>query len=247
VTPTRAIAIQKRLASLVQKRPPHGTLRFVAGVDAAFSSDEQHCIAAVVLWDVHERAVVEQQIAIRRLTFPYIPGLLSFREAAAVIAALRKLHTYPDVLLYDGNGFAHPRRFGSACHIGVLANLPTIGCAKSRLIGSHAEPSRKRGSSTPLVDDGQVIGSVLRTQDGVRPVYVSIGHRMDVLAAERIVLQSAPRYRLPEPLRLADQLARRECRRGSAAASTIASARCTRSGAARSMPSKPSPRVSPCR
>lgn len=216
-------------------------------MDAAFSRDGQCCIAGVVLWEVGEQAVAEQHIAMRWLTFPYIPGLLSFREAPAVIAALRKLHTHPDVLLYDGNGFAHPRRFGSACHIGVLANLPTIGCAKSRLIGSHAEPSRKRGSSTSLVDNGQVIGSVLRTQDGVRPVYVSIGHRMDLLTAERIVLQCAPQYRLPEPLRLADQLARRERRRGSAAASAIASARCTRPGAARSMPSKPSPRVLPCR
>jgi deoxyribonuclease V len=212
VTPAHAIAIQKRFASLVRQRPPRGPVRLVAGVDAAFSSDEQYCVAAVVLWDLRGRAVVEQRIAVRRLIFPYVPGLLSFREAPVVLAALRKLHTPPDVVLYDGNGFAHPRRFGSACHIGVITHLPTIGCAKNRLIGIHAEPGHRRASSTLLVHDGQVIGHVLRTQDGVRPVYVSIGHRMDLVTAERIVLQCAPQYRLPEPLRLADQLARRECR-----------------------------------
>jgi deoxyribonuclease V len=212
VTPARAIAIQRQLASLVLKQPLPGPARFVAGVDAAFTPDDQHCVAAAVLWDLRERAVVEQYSAIRPLAFPYVPGLLSFREAPAVIAALRKLYVRPDVLLYDGNGLAHPRRFGSACHIGVLTHLPAIGCAKSRLIGTHAAPGRRRGSSTPLIDDGQVIGSVLRTQDGGGPLYISIAHRIDLLTAERIVLHCAPQYRLPEPLRLADQLARRECR-----------------------------------
>jgi deoxyribonuclease V len=244
VTPARAITIQKRLAPLVQERPSDGPVRLVAGVDAAFSRDDHRCIAAVVLWDTREQVVVEQRIAIRRLTFPYIPGLLSFREAPAVISALRKLRTRPDVLLYDGNGFVHPRRFGSACHVAVIANLPTIGCAKSRLIGTHGEAGSQRGSSTPLIDGGQVIGSVLRTQDGVRPVYISIGDRMDLPTAERIVLQCTSRYRLPEPLRLADQLARR---RRSVDASAIARATCARAGAARTMPSKPSPRVLPCR
>ena len=214
VTSARAIAIQKRLAPLVQKQPPHGPVRLVAGVDAAFSHDEQRCIAGVVLWEVREQVVVEQHIAIRRLRFPYIPGLLSFREAPAVLAALRKLRMQPDVVLYDGHGLAHPRRFGVACHVGVITGIPAIGCAKSRLIGTHCAVQTRRGASVPLTDHGEIIGSVLRTQAGVRPVYVSVGHRMDLRTAERLILACAPRYRLPEPTRLADQLvaaAKREC------------------------------------
>jgi deoxyribonuclease V len=132
--------------------------------------------------------------------------LLSFREGPAVLAALRKLRAPPDVLLYDGHGLAHPRRFGVACHIGVLLNRPTIGCAKSRLIGTHREPGVWRGSGAPLLDGGGVIGSVLRTQDSVKPVFVSVGHLIDLRAAQQIVLACAIRYRLPEPTRLADQL-----------------------------------------
>ena len=209
VTPRQAIAIQTRLAPLVRRVPPQRPVRFVAGADAAFSNDDRRCTGAVVLWDLHASTVIEQHVAERQLSFPYIPGLLSFREAPAVLAALRQLHTRPDVLLYDGHGLAHPRRFGSACHVGVLTDLPTIGCAKSRLIGNHADPDRRRGSATPLTDGGQIIGVVLRTQDGVNPVFVSIGHRMGLPVAAQIVLQCAPRYRLPEPIRLADQLAAR--------------------------------------
>lgn len=206
VAPKRAIAIQQQLASRVQKVAPQHSLRLVAGLDAAFSYDDQHCIAAVVVWDACTWAIVEQRLAVRPLTFPYIPGLLSFREAPAVLAALRKLHTRPDVLLYDGHGLAHPRRFGIACHVGVIADMPTIGCAKSRLIGSYVEPGAQRDATAPLIDYREVIGSVLRTQDGVKPVFVSVGHRMDLPTAERIVLACATRYRLPEPIRLADQL-----------------------------------------
>jgi deoxyribonuclease V len=206
VTPKRAIAIQTQLASAVRHTPVPHRLRLVAGLDAAFSPDERHCIAAVVLWDLCEHTVVEQHTAMRRLTFPYIPGLLSFREAPAVLAGLRKLKTRPDVLLCDGHGVAHPRRFGIASHIGVIAELPTIGCAKSRLIGASAVLAPKRGSIAPLVDRGEVVGSVLRTQDGVNPVFVSVGHNIDLRSAEHIVLICATRYRLPEPTRLADQL-----------------------------------------
>ncbi len=206
VTPQRAVATQQRLASRVRHVAPLRPLRLVAGLDAAFSSDGQHCIAAVVLWDLCTRAIVEQRLAVRPLTFPYIPGLLSFREAPAVLAALRKLHTRPDVLMYDGHGLAHPRRFGVACHVGVIANVPTIGCAKSRLIGDYVEPGAQRSATAPLIDHREVIGSVVRTQDGIKPVFVSVGHQMDLPTAERIVLACAIRYRLPEPTRLADQL-----------------------------------------
>jgi deoxyribonuclease V len=145
-------------------------------------------------------------VAVRPLRLPYVPGLLSFREDPAVLAALRRLRATPDVLLYDGHGLAHPRRFGVACHIGLIVDRPAIGCAKSRLVGMHREPGWRRGSAAPLLDGGEVIGSVLRTRDGVRPVFVSVGHRIDLRTARRIVLACALRHRLPEPTRLADQL-----------------------------------------
>ncbi len=206
VTPHRASAIQRRLASLVRQVPLVGAPRLLAGLDAAFTPDNRRCLAAVVVWDLREQRVIEQHVAVRQLTFPYVPGLLSFREGPAVLAALRKLRTPPDVLIYDGHGFAHPRRCGIACHLGVIVKRPTIGCAKSRLIGTHREPGRKRGSVAPLLDDGEVIGSVLRTQHGINPVFVSVGHLINLRDARRIVLASAVRYRLPEPTRLADQL-----------------------------------------
>lgn len=161
------------------------------------------------MWDLENQVVVEEHVAIRRLTFPYIPGLLSFREAPAVLASLRKLSRTPDVVMLDGQGLAHPRRFGLACHIGVICDLPTIGCAKSRLTGSFKEPGIRRGSQTPLVDGKQVIGTVLRTRTGVKPVYISVGHKIDLRSAGKIVLNSAVRYRLPEPTRLADRLVAR--------------------------------------
>ena len=206
VTPKQASAIQRRLAALVRQVPLVCAPRFVAGLDAAFSRDDRRCLAAVVVWDMREQTVVEQHVAVRPLRFPYVPGLLSFREGPAVLAALRRLRTPPDVLLCDGHGLAHPRRFGIACHVGVILNRPTIGCAKSRLIGTHREPGSRRGAVAPLIDGGEVIGSVLRTQDGVNPVFVSVGHRIDLRDAQQIVLACAIRYRLPEPTRLADQL-----------------------------------------
>jgi deoxyribonuclease V len=206
VTPTQAGAIQQRLAPRVRQVPLVGAPRLVVGVDAAFSRDDRFCLAAAVVWDLREQSVVEQHVAVRPLTFPYVPGLLSFREGAAVLAALRKLRTLPDVLIYDGHGLAHPRRFGIACHVGVILNRPAIGCAKSRLIGTHREPGPRRGAAAPLLDGGEVIGSVLRTQDRIKPVFVSVGHLIDLPGAQWIVFACAIRYRLPEPTRLADHL-----------------------------------------
>jgi deoxyribonuclease V len=142
----------------------------------------------------------------RRVAFPYVPGLLSFREIPVVLDALGKLRHPPDLLLCDGQGYAHPRRFGLACHLGVLTGIPAIGVAKSRLIGEYAEPGSNKGDWSPLMDGGEVIGAVLRTRDNVNPVYVSVGHRIELDAAQRIVLACATRYRLPEPTRLADRL-----------------------------------------
>jgi deoxyribonuclease V len=207
LTPAAAIALQTRLAATVEVVRPRRAIRFVAGADLAFSADGRSCLAAVVLWDMSKRMVVERHVAVRPLTFPYVPGLLSFREAPAVLAALRKLTCVPDAVMCDGHGRAHPRRFGLACHIGIITGLPTIGCAKSRLIGTHAEPAAERGSRAPLVHEDETLGTVLRTRAGVKPVYVSIGHRIDLREAEQVVLACAVRYRLPEPTRLADQLA----------------------------------------
>ena len=185
---------------------PAGRFRFIAGLDAAFTADGQECIAAVVVWDLLEQRAIEQCAARRKLTFPYIPGLLSFREIPALLAALRKLKRQPDLLMCDGQGLAHPRRFGIACHLGVLCDMPAVGCAKTRLVGTHVEPVQERGGHTLLRDKEEVIGAVLRTQTGVRPVYISVGHKIDLPTAERIVLDCAVRYRLPEPTRLADRL-----------------------------------------
>ena len=206
LSPRQAIAVQKEMARLVSQSPPGGEINLIAGLDAAFSPDGRHCLSAVVLWDMRLRQVVEQHTARRPLTFPYIPGLLSFREIPALLAALRKLKQRPDALMCDGQGLAHPRRFGIACHLGVICNLPALGCAKSRLIGTYEEPARQRGSCAALEDKGEIIGSVLRTQTSVKPVFVSIGHRMGLATAGRIVLDCAIRYRLPEPTRLADRL-----------------------------------------
>jgi deoxyribonuclease V len=204
VTPEQAVAIQRRLAGRVRAVAAPRAFRFIVGLDAAFTLDERLCIAAAVLWDLRDRVVLERHVAMRPLVLPYVAGLLSFREAPALIAALRKLRRCPDLLMCDGHGLAHPRRFGIACHVGVLAGLPTVGCAKSRLIGEHADPAAGRGSRAPLVDGDEVVGTVLRTQAGVRPVFVSVGHAIDLPAAERVVLASAYRFRLPEPARLAD-------------------------------------------
>lgn len=209
LTPAAAIRLQRRLAPRVILRAPAGPWRYMAGLDAAFSTDGAWCFAAVVLWDNTRRTVVEEHVARRRLRFPYVPGLLSFREAPALLAALRRLQQRPDVLFCDGQGLAHPRRFGIACHVGLLADLPSVGCAKSLLVGDHAAPGPRRGARAPLRWHGERIGTVLRTRDGVRPLFVSPGHRMDHATAVCLVLMCGAGYRLPEPVRRADQLSRR--------------------------------------
>ncbi len=199
--------MQTELASAVHETELRRPVRLVAGADMALSPDGEGCIGAVVLWDAEARVVVEQCVAVCELRFPYIPGLLSFREAPVLLAALGKLKHTPDVLMCDGHGLAHPRRFGIACHLGVIIGLPTIGCAKSRLVGEYEEPSSRRGSRSSLTHQGQTVGTVLRTRNKVKPVFVSIGHQIDLDSAERIVLDCAARYKLPEPTRLADRLA----------------------------------------
>ena len=210
VTPSQAMEIQKKLAPRVIRSGAIANLRLAAGVDLAFSNDWTECIAGVVLWNVPEARVVEQHVARKRVSFPYVPGLLSFREAPALIAAIGKLRTEPDVFLFDGQGYAHPRRFGLACHVGLLLDRPSLGCAKSLLVGEYDELGETRGSTSPLVHNGERVGVTLRTRDGVNPVYVSAGHRITLASAVDVVLQCCLRYRLPEPTRLADILVARE-------------------------------------
>ena len=178
----------------------------VAGVDASYRGDAGR--AAIVVMD-REFRVVEEAVAEGAIPFPYVPGYLSFREIPLLLKAWRRLRSRPDLVIVDGQGFAHPRRLGVASHFGVVLDLPTIGCAKSRLIGEHDEPGVERGAWTPLMDERQRIGAALRTRAGTNVVYVSTGHRISLAAAVRTVLACAPRYRLPEPQRLADQLSKR--------------------------------------
>lgn len=206
VTAKTAVQLQHELAGLVRTRGTIRRLRLVAGTDLAFSFDQKSCIAGAVVWDVVEGAVVEQHIVRRPVRFPYIPGLLSFREAPAILAVLRKIKTNPDVFLFDGQGLAHPRRFGLACHVGILIDRPSIGCAKSRLTGDETEPGARRGSVSALDDDGECVGMVLRTRDRVKPIYVSVGHRVSLPTAVDVTMACCVGYRLPEPTRLADQL-----------------------------------------
>ena len=207
VTPREAVAIQRELAGRVEaKTPPGFAPAVVAGLDAAFPKGGRECVAAAVAWSVRERRVLEERVARRPLTFPYVPGLLSFREAPAVLAALSELTTPVDALLCDGQGLAHPRRFGLACHLGILTGIPAVGCAKSVLVGEHGDLGPARGARVPLEHREERVGTVLRTRDGVRPVFVSIGHRMDLPAAEALVLVCAIGFRLPEPVRRADRL-----------------------------------------
>jgi deoxyribonuclease V len=212
LSPREAIALQKRLAERVRVIPIAKRVRLVCGADMAFDRTGRTCVAGVVVWDVHEQSVVETALARRKVSFPYVPGLLSFREAPAVLAAIAELGTSPDVFMFDGQGFAHPRRIGLASHVGLWLNRPSLGCAKSRLCGEHTEPAEKRGSRRALRDGGERIGTVLRTRDAVKPVYVSIGHRITLEQAERLVLRCGGGYRLPEPTRLAHQLVTRSRR-----------------------------------
>jgi len=172
------------------------------------------CIAGVVVWHLTERIVVEQRTSRIPVTYAYVPGLLSFREAPALLAAIGKLKCRPDAYLFDGHGIAHPRRFGLACHLGLWLDRPTVGCAKSILVGTHAAIGLHRGDTAPLLHRARRIGTVLRTRDRVTPVFVSVGHRISLANAVRLVLRCGNGFRLPEPTRLADQLVGREKARG---------------------------------
>ena len=198
--------LQLQLAQRVRFAAIKKIPKIIAGLDCAFSKDGKQIFAAAVVIKLPGFEVIETTTATRKVDFPYIPGLLSFREAPACIDAIEKLKNTPDCLIVDGQGFAHPRRFGIACHIGAIVDKPTVGCAKSRLIGTFDEPGRLKGNYSQRLDEKEPIGAVLRTRANVKPVFVSVGHKCKLDDAISIVLGCTTKYRLPEPSRLAHQL-----------------------------------------
>ena len=208
VTPAEAVEVQRRLAPRVVREGEPRDVRFVAGTDISVGSGGVPARAAVVVLRWPELTPVEQSVIEIEVRFPYVPGLLSFREIPALLPAFGRLRTTPDLIVVDGQGIAHPRRLGLAAHLGLVLDLPTVGCAKSRLTGRPAgELGEARGERVALHDRGETVGYVLRTRAGTSPVYVSVGHRISLEAAASWVLALAPRYRLPEPTRLAHQAA----------------------------------------
>ena len=199
-----AAALQRQLRDRLIEQPLKiDSLRTVAGVDVSASRGSTLIHASAVVLDLETMEQVDSAAASVETRFPYIPGLLSFREGPAALAALGRLSRAPDVVIFDGQGYAHPRRLGLAAHMGLWIGLPSIGCAKTRLVGEHAPPARKRGDWTPLVGAGETIGAVLTTREGVKPVFVSRGHLCDLESAVAVVLAATGRFRLPEPIRRA--------------------------------------------
>jgi deoxyribonuclease V len=206
VTPKEAIEIQQRLRSMVSVAGLDKEPRLVAGCDISFDKGSDVVYAGIVVLELPTLAEVGCSTTVAQVKFPYIPGLLSFRESPALLEAWEKLETQPDVVMIDGQGYAHPRRFGIASHFGVLIDLPTVGCAKTVLVGKYEEPDAKAGSYSPLIDREELIGAALRTQDGVNPVFVSVGHRINLESAIEVVLHCTKDYRIPEPTRQAHLL-----------------------------------------
>jgi deoxyribonuclease V len=214
VTPAQARALQVEFRARLELRDRVGRIRCVAGADVAFDPAERgagaphgrgEAIAAVVLFSYPDWEELECAVARRPLEFPYVPGLLSFREIPVILAALEGLREAPDLIFCDGQGYAHPRRFGLASHLGVLLDVPTIGCAKSRLIGQHREPGIRAGAWAPLMDGGERIGAVVRTRTGAPPMYISCGHRVSLERAVALTLEACNGPRVPLPTRRADR------------------------------------------
>lgn len=203
-----ALQLQTELATKVIKENQLDEVKLIAGVDVAYSKENDNLIAAVVILDAETLKIIEIVTAEEKGQFPYIPGLFSFRELPPLIKAFAQLKNKPDLVVCDGQGYAHPRRFGLACHLGVIFDVPTIGCGKSRLLGEYQELDIVRGAVAHLVDHNEVIGSVLRSQTNINPIFVSIGHRVSLTTACEWVLKLAPKYRLPETTRQSDQVVR---------------------------------------
>ncbi len=207
VNTSQAMEIQRRLAAEVSKASQVITPRFIAGVDISVKRGQEMATGAIVVLNYPELRVVERKVVRGRLDFPYIPGFLSFRESPLLLAACEQLSITPDLILVDGQGIAHPRRFGLASHLGLFLDTPTIGCAKSLLCGEVKEPGVEPGSYAEIIDKGETTGAALRTKLGVKPVYVSTGHKIDLQTAIHWVMKCCRGYRLPEATRLAHQAA----------------------------------------
>jgi deoxyribonuclease V len=208
-TEEQAVALQNTLAARVDTCCAFGAFDLIAGCDIAYHLSEPRLFAAVIVLNASDLSVVEESAIEREVTFPYIPGLLSFREIPALLAAFAELRHPPDAVMLDGQGIAHPRRFGLACHLGLWLNLPCVGCAKSWLVGDYAEPGQSAGDANPLTISGVEVGAVVRSADGVKPVYVSPGHRIDVPSATAVVRATLSGYRHPAPTRAAHMAANR--------------------------------------
>ncbi len=203
VTPPEAVRIQEVLRKKIRLSPPQRKLKTVAAADAAYSRTEDLMVAAVCVFTYPDLLFIESAASAGKVTFPYIPGLFTFREGPTLLKAFSRLKKKPDLVLIDGQGIAHERSMGIASHIGLLLDLPSIGCAKSRLFGEYGNLSPERGSSAPLMHTGRPVGMVLRTRSGVKPVFVSPGHKMDLPTSAKVVLSLCQGYRIPEPLRRA--------------------------------------------
>jgi deoxyribonuclease V len=203
LSPTEAVAVQKGLRDRVVLRPLPRDVRIVAGADISFDKYSDIIHAGFVVLRLPELEVVETAGVTTRTRFPYVPGLLSFRETPALIEAWERVSVRPDVVVLDGQGLAHPRRFGIACHVGLLFDLPAVGFAKTLFVGKYEEPAASAGSTSPLVDRGETIGAVVRTKDRTNPIFVSPGHLADTESAVALALRTTTRYRIPEPTRLA--------------------------------------------
>ena len=203
LSPTEAVALQKRLRDRVTLAPLPEEIEIVAGADISYNRYSDVLHAGFVLIRLPDLEVVETAGVTLTVKFPYVPGLLSFRETPPLVEAWKLVKTRPDVVVLDGQGLAHPRRFGIACHVGLLFDVPTIGCAKTLFVGEFEPPDEAAGSHSPLVDRGEVVGAVVRTKDRVQPVFVSPGHMADVESATALALRCTGRYRIPVPTRLA--------------------------------------------
>jgi deoxyribonuclease V len=214
LTPKEAIALQKEMADQVDDTVPLGRCELIAGADISHERFSSVIYAGVVVWRASDNTVVERRSSVTETQFPYVPGLLSFREAPAILDVFRRVKSQPDVVMIDGQGMAHPRRIGIASHIGVCLGVPTVGCAKTRLCGSFDDPGPTVGASAPLVDRGDVVGQVVRTKERANPLFVSVGNLIDLAGAVQVVRNCVRGYRVPEPTRQAHLFVNDERRKG---------------------------------
>lgn len=203
ISPKEGIELQKRLIKQIKLAPLKRLPKTIAGADVSYDKGSNILFAGIVVLSFPDMEIIDEVSAVGEVNFPYIPGLLSFREGPVLVEAFRKLETAPDLIIFDGQGIAHPRGLGIASHMGLILNIPSIGCAKTKLCGDYGEPGREKGSCSPLLMKGNEIGTVLRTKSGVKPLFVSPGHLVDIRGSLNLVLTCSKKYRLPEPTRQA--------------------------------------------